>query len=160
MDTNHCACEKPALAIASVPIQSWSGPYDFDRALKIGTIFPDLNKPVFCGEDLPLTDEACLDSAKKDSAKCLLTKINEVSFALTDLSLYLDTHPDCDSAISLYQQTMKKRKSLLEEFTKNYFPLNQDCIEESNCNGKKFCWTAGPAPWEGDDALCSITKKD
>ena len=160
MDTNKCTCENPALAIATVPIQSWIPPYDFDRALKIGTIFPDLNKPVFCGDEIPATDSISPGSAAADSAKCLLKEINEVSFALTDLSLFLDTHPDCDSAISLYQQTMKKRKTLLEEFAKNYFPLNQDCIQESNCNGKKFCWTVGPTPWEGDDALCSITKKD
>lgn len=160
MDTNKCSCEHPALAIASVPVQSWTAPYDFDRALKIGTIFPDLNKPVFCGDDIPLPDDSCSASSASGSPKCLLKEINEVSFALTDLSLFLDTHPDCDSAISLYQQTMKKRKTLLETFSKNYFPLNQDCIEESNCNGKKFCWTCGPAPWEGDDAICSIMKKD
>lgn len=160
MDTNQCTGHNPALAIASVPIQSWIPPYDFDRALKIGTIFPDLNKPVFCGDDIPVADGASPDSAASGSARCLLKEIDEVSFALTDLSLFLDTHPDCDSAISLYQQTMQKRKALLEAFTKNYFPLNQDCIQESNCNEKKFCWTNGPAPWEGDDALCSITKKD
>lgn len=160
MDTKKCTCENPALAMASVPIQSWTPPYDFDRALKIGTLFPDLNKPVFCGDDVPLPDDGSCNNDKADSAKCLLKKINEVSFALTDLSLFLDTHPDCDSAISLYQQTMKQRMALLEEFTKNYFPLNQDCINESNCNGNKFCWSLGPAPWEGDDALCSITKKD
>lgn len=160
MDTKKCTCENPTLAMASIPIQSWTPPYDHDRALKIGTIFPDLNKPVFCGDDTPLPDDSCVKSDKTGSAKCLLKKINEISFTLTDLALFLDTHPDCDSAISLYQQTMKQRKTLLEEFAKNYYPLTQDCIEESNCNGKKFCWTAGPAPWEGDDALCSITKKD
>jgi spore coat protein JB len=100
------------------------------------------------------------DGSQPEGAGCLLSKIQQVSFALTDLSLFLDTHPDCDSAICLYQQTMQQRIRLLEEFTKNYFPLNQDCIHESNCNQNQFCWTLGPAPWEGEEALCSITKKD
>ena len=35
------------LAIASVPVQSWEIPYEPDRALKEGTIFPSLNLPFF-----------------------------------------------------------------------------------------------------------------
>lgn len=160
MENEKCKCENPTLAMISVPIQPWTPPYDFDRALKIGTIFPDLNKPVFCGDDIA-PPSGCPDSeAKSDSPACLLRQINEASFALTDLSLYLDTHPECDSAICLYQQTMKKRKELLSAFAKNYFPLNQDCIDESHCDGKQFCWTLGPAPWEGGDAICSTMKKD
>lgn len=38
---------RPLLAVASVPIQSWEIPYEPDRALKEGTIFPSLNLPFF-----------------------------------------------------------------------------------------------------------------
>ncbi len=159
MGNDKCQCANPAFAIASIPIQPWAPPYDFDRALKIGTIFPELNKPIFCADDTAPPEGTSDFGKKSDSPSCLLKQIQEVSFALTDLSLYLDTHPDCDSGIALYQQTMKKRKALLEEFAKNYFPLNQDCIEESHCGGAQFCWTLGPAPWEGADAICSTMKK-
>lgn len=160
MEEKKCSCNHPALAIASVPIQNWTSPYDFDRALKIGTIFPDLNKPVFFADDIPLSDGPVEKKEGLPTAGSLLKEINEISFALTDLMLFLDTHPDCDSAICLYQQTMKKRKSLLEEFSKNYYPLTQDCIEKSNCNNEKFCWMNAPAPWEGEDAICFTMKKD
>ena len=39
----------PVIAMASVPCQVWSEPYDMATALKEGTIFPDLNKPFFKG---------------------------------------------------------------------------------------------------------------
>ncbi len=36
------------LAMAYVPWQQWNNTYDLDRALMVGTIFPELDKP-FCG---------------------------------------------------------------------------------------------------------------
>ncbi|BBF43944.1 hypothetical protein lbkm_2632 [Lachnospiraceae bacterium KM106-2] len=41
-------CDLP-LAIASVPCQKWVNTYDYANALKEGTIFPELNKPFYCG---------------------------------------------------------------------------------------------------------------
>lgn len=42
-------CEDPlrgmALAIAYVPWQRWNQTYDLEKALQVGTIFPDLDKP-------------------------------------------------------------------------------------------------------------------
>jgi len=34
----------------------------------------------------------------------LMNRINEVSFAVNDVLLYLDTHPCCEEAISFYQE--------------------------------------------------------
>lgn len=39
------------IAIATVPCQKWSEPYDLAKALKEGTIFPELNKPFYMGGD-------------------------------------------------------------------------------------------------------------
>lgn len=39
------------IAIATVPCQQWSEPYDLAKALKEGTIFPELNKPFYMGGD-------------------------------------------------------------------------------------------------------------
>lgn len=152
--------KEQALAMASVPVQGWKPPYDFDRALQIGTLFPDLNKPFFDGETKPPEECHCGCGSSKEEPLALLRQISEVSFALTDLTLYLDTHPTCDAAISLFQQTQKKRKELMAKFAQNYYPLTTDCIDENHWDGKKFCWTLGPAPWEGDYAVCSVTKKD
>jgi len=39
------------IAMASVPFQKWEQPYDLEKALKVGTIFPELHKPFFMGGD-------------------------------------------------------------------------------------------------------------
>ena len=44
----------------------------------------------------------------------LLKEIDEVSFALNDVTLYLDTHPDCADAISYFNQMAPKREQLLK----------------------------------------------
>ncbi len=36
------------VAMAYVPLQIWNQVYDLQKALQVGTIFPELNKP-FCG---------------------------------------------------------------------------------------------------------------
>lgn len=51
---NHktCCCshEQP-IAMATIPCQTWKETYDLCKALKEGTIFPELNKPFYCGGD-------------------------------------------------------------------------------------------------------------
>ena len=48
-----CGCRYPApgpglyLAIAAIPMQPWETPYDGQRALKQGTIFPSLDLPFY-----------------------------------------------------------------------------------------------------------------
>lgn len=50
---SSCGCKAPApgpglcLAIATVPMQPWETPYEPEKALKQGTIFPCLDKPFF-----------------------------------------------------------------------------------------------------------------
>ena len=44
-----CSMEGCALAMAYVPMQTWSRPLPPCKGLEIGTIFADLNKP-FCGK--------------------------------------------------------------------------------------------------------------
>ena len=43
----------------------------------------------------------------------LLQKINEVSFAVDDILLYLDTHPCCEDALAYYREQSEKRKKLM-----------------------------------------------
>lgn len=49
MTKSCCSMEGCALAMAYVPMQTWSRPLPPCKGLKIGTIFADLNKP-FCGK--------------------------------------------------------------------------------------------------------------
>ena len=70
----------------------------------------------------------------------LLQKINEVSFAVNDILLYLDTHPCCEKGMALY------RKKLMKEYAQCYGPLTVDDALESD--GNTWKWMEQPFPWE------------
>lgn len=138
MDIQH-------LAITSVPIQSWKNDlYEYDKALQIGTLFPELKMPFFAIDNMEEKDTSLAKGSSADPIQYerekLMSKINAVSFALDDLVLFIDTHPDNEEAAALRQQCIKERKRLLKEHDQKYYPLTKDC------EGR---WTEGPMPWEG-----------
>lgn len=91
--------------------------------------------------------------------KTLLKQITEISFTVNDLTLYLDTHPLDENALSAFQQAMMQRKQLLKTYGENFEPLTMDCVcpdsnnktaSHTNYGGQKhFTWCDGPLPWEG-----------
>ena len=76
----------------------------------------------------------------------LMNRINEVSFAVNDVLLYLDTHPCCEEAISFYQECEQERQKLLKEYAQCYGPLTVDAALESG--GDTWKWVQQPFPWE------------
>ncbi len=141
------------LAIASVPVQCWDEVYDEAQALRTGTIFPDLNKPFFVTEQYGVTGmESTCPESNADARECMLLQIQQVSFVLDDLRLYMDTHPEDKQGLELLKTMVKKRKTLAKEFAKKYYPLTPDCmadIYEENPGSDCYCWAEGPIPWEG-----------
>lgn len=86
--------------------------------------------------------------AKVLSRSSLLHEIDKVSFAVNDLTLYLDTHPDCREGLLRFQKEAEKRSELMKEYAKAYGPLTADCscaLEEPD----HWQLQDGPAPWEG-----------
>ena len=69
-------------------------------------------------------------------------KIKEYQFAITDIALYLDTHPEDEKALCLHRNYCKKAKELKDMYQKMYGPLtiNYPC--------KKWRWLEQPWPWE------------
>ena len=78
----------------------------------------------------------------------LLKEIDEVSFAINDLTLFLDTHPDCREAMEQFQQLSPRREALMKQYAETYEPLTVDCAGKLP-PAAAFSWTNGPAPWEG-----------
>ena len=76
----------------------------------------------------------------------LLKKINEVSFAVDDILLFLDTHPDCQEALDFYRQNVAIRKEALSESARLYGPLTIDTADDS-CS-RSWEWIQQPFPWE------------
>ena len=71
--------------------------------------------------------------------------IGIVSFVLTELSLYRDTHPTDRNAIEYFNHYNRIRHQMIKEFSMKYFPLTLD-LAESN---KEWRWGDAPLPWEG-----------
>lgn len=81
-----------------------------------------------------------------------LNQINEISFMLTDLSLYLDTHPDDKEALGWFGKYSAERKKLLKKFEEEYSPLTLDCVcTEHTDKEPQFTWADAPLPWENQE---------
>lgn len=76
----------------------------------------------------------------------LLQRINEVSFAVNDILLYLDTHPCCQEALAFYQECAAERRKLMKEYAQCYGPLTVDDALETD--GNTWKWMEQPFPWE------------
>ena len=72
----------------------------------------------------------------------LLMQIKEYQFAVTDIALYLDTHPEDEKALCLHREYTRKLKDLRDKYQKVYGPLTI----EYPCN--KWRWLEMPWPWE------------
>lgn len=79
----------------------------------------------------------------------LLREIDEISFALNDLTLYLDTHPDCSEGLNEFAALAPRRAALLKEFSERFGPLTTDCLALPGMIKEPFRWCEEPAPWEG-----------
>ena len=62
----------------------------------------------------------------------LFAFITEVSFALDDISLYLDTHPECPKALAAYSNYKAMRQQAVREYTTAYGPLNRYQVNDDN----------------------------
>ena len=75
-----------------------------------------------------------------------MCQINEVSFAINDILLFLDTHPHDQEAMEFYRKYARMRHDLLKEYAKYFGPLTVDTAYESD--ESKWQWVLQPWPWE------------
>ncbi len=122
------------IAIASVAKQKWNTTYDCKEGFQKGTIFPELYRPFFVEEQ-----EKCCEAQPHSETEIALLSLQECTFSLIDVQLYLDTHPEDADALHMKQQLQKQRKAAMEEFSKEYYPLTMDCCSEQCCD---------VAPWD------------
>ena len=78
------------------------------------------------------------------SQKQLLQWINMVSFAVNDITLYLDTHPNDARALSDYNCYAEQLRALKDIYMKNYGPLENFGNSVSRGSWK---WNTQPFPW-------------
>ncbi len=71
-----------------------------------------------------------------------LYKIMALNFAINDLNLYLDLHPDNQEKLQTFKSLIKQKETLEEEYAKEYGPLKLEQV-----SGKNFNWVSS-FPWE------------
>ena len=72
----------------------------------------------------------------------MLERIKCLNFAIIELGLYLDTHPDDEKALCLHRKYCKEYRELTDKYQKVYGPLTI----QFPCN--KWRWLEEPWPWE------------
>ena len=137
--------EKKPLAIASVPVQSWGELYGLEEGFRRGTIFPELDMPFYAAEPEQGEGSYSCRRTSEDGSAELMEEIGQISFLLDDLVLYLDTHPEDETALGIYQENSRRRRELKETFAKRFYPLTRDCM--AVCGN--FGWGDGKPPGEG-----------
>ena len=73
----------------------------------------------------------------------LMQKVQSYEFAINELALYLDTHPEDEKGIKLRRRYWNEVKGLKDKYQKVYGPLTINVP----CN--KWKWIDEPWPWEG-----------
>lgn len=76
----------------------------------------------------------------------LMRQIQAVSFAMDDLRLFLDTHPDCTQARELFNKYALERKELTDRYDREVSPLGGYCPEI----GDSWRWVDDTA-WKGGE---------
>lgn len=148
--SNLCTCTEH-LAMATVPKQEWCEPYDLLTALSEGTLFPCLNLTFYkapVGKCKCKTSNSMSDISQKNREE-MMSDLAAISFALNDLTLYLDTHPDCPKGTALFYELLEQRLTLLSEFAKKFYPLTQTSMITGHYDQNHYGWSEGPMPWEG-----------
>ena len=109
------------LAIASLPMQQFRGIYTPAQGWPRGTIFKEL--------ELPFTAVPCPEPA----AEALCT-LDAMRFALTELRLFLDTHPQNEAAAASYRRLAAR--------------IAAETGTQPPCPADSWDWAASGLPWE------------
>jgi len=121
------------LANPYVPFQLENPPkYEARKGMIRGTLFPGLDLP-FMGmvnqKEKPVTPR---------------TEVQALGFAVQELALYLDTHPEDQEALELYRNYQNLLHKCSMEFANAKGPLNHSKPVDDKC----YTWLDDPWPWE------------
>ncbi|XMB85076.1 spore coat protein CotJB [Mycoplasmatota bacterium WC44] len=120
-------------ATAYIKDQEFTGMVDLKNAFLRGSAFNNLYEPY---KDF----EYVLPNSNQE-----LKNIQAISFILLDLGLFLDTHPNNEQVIKLYNEYNLKLAELITAYEKDFSPLT---LRSSSLNEYPWAWLNEPWPWE------------
>ncbi len=86
-------------------------------------------------------NRACGMSVNQSREK-MISEIKQLKFSITELGLYLDTHPNDSRALAMHREYCNRYRRLIDQYQKLYGPLTI----LFPCN--KWRWIEEPWPWE------------
>lgn len=108
--------------------------FNKDEALAKGNLFKSLYVPYKSYKEGSIKVS---NQMEKD-----MLDLQTILFAINDLNLYLDLHPDDYSMFNTFKSYVKDFKTKKKEYTKKYGPI--DLFDEMD----KFEWVSSVFPWE------------
>ena len=120
MQINRIPGAFPAM-VKPVP-QPLASIYPADQALRSGTLFPQLDKP--------------MHGCHAASAACTATEAQSLAFAAWEVRLYLDTHPCDERALALYRDLCAQLDG------------GSYACAFAGCSHRGWNWLDDPWPWE------------
>lgn len=98
---------------------------------------------MFKNEFIPYKDYSYRELRPTCEREALLFKIMELDFAINDLNLYLDLHPEDLEIYKKYKKYTEECMILKDEYSKTYGPLMQENVESNS-----YEWLKNPWPWD------------
>lgn len=108
--------------------------YNLREALTKGNLFPDMYRAYKSYRPRELSVTSGRDK--------MLLEIQELDFAVCDLNLYLDLHPNDDFAFKVFKSYVEEEKKKIKEYTRIYGPLMLENTTD------EYEWSKGVWPWE------------
>ena len=87
-------------------------------------------------------------SRNRHSRERLLRNVQEESFAVDEVRLYLDTHPESKQAQAYFDKHNDARRKAIDLYECEYGPLLSDNIEATKTG---WTWIDPPMPWGRGD---------
>ena len=72
------------------------------------------------------------------------SQMQAIGFALQELALYLDTHPEDCEALELYRAYQKMHHDMMMHYSEECRPLSHSIP----VTDRKYTWVCDPWPWE------------
>lgn len=101
---------------------------------------------MFKNEYKPYKNMSYIDISPKSDREAKLYNVMQYCFAINDMNLYLDLHPDNTYAVNLLKELIKLEKNAKEEYERMYGPL-----VVTDVSGDTFDWINDPWSWEDEN---------
>ena len=98
---------------------------------------------MFKNEYKPYKNLTYINIKPTSDREAKLFNVMQYSFAINDMNLYLDLHPEDTKAMRLFEEFCREAKEAKKEYMMTYGPLTV-----TKTKGDKFDWIDSPWPWD------------